>query len=241
MKNMKTCLICIAIISLFTSTLVALDHFGKRGRVTGDSFLLGAGRILCVEVQQEGDVFKIWKERRCKGRVVVSLSRRLNFVSAADTELIDESGIYAAPNPLVVFNLAPVFEKKITAKNFMFTSMKADIARKVIHVLPDADFQSINRGTSGKKVVLTDLLGSPRLITTLDAIRCDMEPVLLYISASFFKETDPLTVWRHLLRKGVRTDCIVLCYALNDDEVTENEREKLVAFAGLLSGEHVLP
>jgi hypothetical protein len=76
------------------------------------------------------------------------------------------------------------------------------------------------------------------LFTTAAGFRSGNEPVILFVSATYFKEDEPEHLLQRLKASGLTTDCIVLCRETADESMSDRERSKLVMFANLLGLEN---
>lgn len=182
------------------------------------------------------NAYQRWHAHGEHGRIVVALSRWLNFVET------DEKIPNRNPVPLHVMNLAVDAAKQLSSQNFLYLAVRSGIAREIIHVVPESGYveRLANvKETEGAKArehdILAPHIGTPRRITTLTNLSMkSREPVLLYINASFFSEYEPKELLFHLKRAGVRASDIVLCLSEHDDQVKKRERERLKEFAELL-------
>lgn len=236
MGNRKANICCsIVIVIFFSCVLLFLAGYGKAGRVTGVPVSLDDRRIAKELVNRPEEAYGIWEKSGHKGRMVVSLSRRLNFI-----ETHEETFIPHSPFPVKVFNLATSVEATLDDKNFLFVSLLKGIAREIIHIVPEQAFQEKLRFAEKNGIAATNgkinvpFRGSPRWIAPLSELKPIREPVLLYVNASFFEEVEPAALFNHLRDIGLKTDLVVLCRSFDDDEVTPLEREKLDAFARMI-------
>src|SRR6185369_13141466 len=76
--------------------------------------------------------------------------------------------------------------------------------------------------------------GFPRWFTTGSKFDGTGEPALLYIGASYFRNTEPEDLYRQLSSSGLQTDCIILCDEKEKHTVTPIEIAKLKRFARLI-------
>ncbi len=167
---------------------------------------------------------------------MVSISSRLNFVETAYEDFMPPASF-----PVEASNPTEAFEAVLSSRNFLFMAMRTGIAREVIHIVPDEIyFERYRRQAEGVTVreneTYVPFFGSPRTITTLSFFEARREPVLLYISASFFREYEPEELFGQLLGKGLKTDYAVLCMSFDDADVGDEERLRLKRFEMLLGG-----
>lgn len=226
----------IGIILLSIIVLFSIEGYGRRSRVTGQSCFLNGPKLIKVPVDYPEEAYKLWKKKGFKGRIVVSLSRRLNFVLPEETLIPARMSF-----PIKVFNLSNVVEGNLKAENFLFVSMETGVVREIIHIMPETVFsEKLEYAGKEKGVSITNeriaipFFGSPRVIATMPFLKPPDEPVLLYVNASFFRDYEPEELLRNLLRIGLKTDFAVLCKSFDDKDVTDRERERLKTFENLL-------
>ena len=223
---------------LFISVLIIAEKKGINSRRFFRDEIVGT-RIVTLTVDKPTEAYDVWQMMKFRGRVIVSLGRRLNFVQIAASDIIPSYADF----PIMPFNLPDKMEKAVTDRNFLFVSMKSGIARGIIHIVPE-DVFSEKSAYSGRDsevkvrsgAIDAPFLGSPRTITTLRNFRGLDEPALLYVNASFFRDREPAEVMEQLRRSGLTADYIVLCRSFDDDEVGETERRRLESFEMLLGG-----
>jgi hypothetical protein len=227
--------VAIGLALLFAGTAASLDTFGRTRRIQGPAHALSTGLAAVVTIDAADEAFRVWSNRGLHGRVVVALSSRLYFVSPEwEAPPVD-------PDEAAPANPAVALERILDPRNFLLVSMERGVAREVVHVLPERVLQeksSLAAGMEGVRQVPGGLAapytGSPRRLTTLGGLDGLREPVLLFVSASFFRDRDATDVFRALSSGGVRTDLVVLCRSRDDAEVGSAEREQLSAFEALL-------
>ncbi len=210
----------------------SLDAYGRSRRVAGPARALATPPLATAVVDTPEEAYRAWRARGAHGRVVVSLGSRLYFVAP---DVATEVGRGGAEDP------ADVAERALDARNFLLVAMEKGVARDVRHVLPDDVYARKAVAAAGEEGVRVErgrisapFFGSPRSLTTLEAFSAPEEPVLLFVSASFFGARDAHEVWRRLAAAGLRTDFVVLCRSREDPEVAPPQRAQLAAFAALL-------
>ena len=225
-----------AVMVLFLIVLVFLDLQGRHARIMGAGHPLHEPRLPKMTVDDSVRTYDLWKQNAFKGRIIISLSSRLNFVSPGDGATIP-----AMFFPLRVFRLSRAMESTLGAKNFLLVSLETGIAREIIHIVPPAVFSKKSRYaateqgvTVDKEKIVVPYFGSPRVITTMPFLKAPTEPVLLYVNASIFKQYEPGQLLRLLNSRGLKTDFLVLSRATDDPAVTDRERDRLRTFEKLL-------
>lgn len=193
------------------------------------------GGIAVVDRPEE--VYRRWHAAGEHGRVVVAVSRWLNFVDIDSGRILPVHN----PQPLRVTNLAVEGEKQLSERNFLTLAVLRGVAREVINLVPEREYaarEASVRDVEGARasggVIAIPYLGTPRRIATFASLPPRDETVLLYVNASFFRELQPEELLALLKEKHVRADDTVLCLSLGDSEVTDDERGRLRRFAGLL-------
>jgi hypothetical protein len=225
---------------LLAATLVGLAAWGKSSRSAGPAVTIGRGRVEVISVPRPEDAFLTWSRRGYRGRVVVTFSRRLNFLETGETRLIPATSAF----PVQVGNLSRLAEKELAKENFLSIAMKSGIARELVQVVPESEMAGKIAAAAAEGVtprhgmLKLPVQGSPRTITTPVSFVTPKEPVLLYVNASFFRETELADLLRLLEGRGLATDCVVLATSDDDPEVTPVERERLKVFRGLLEAGH---
>lgn len=229
----------LASLCLLMATVLFLVAWGRTHRVFGSTaFAVGRGKVEVVAVERPEEAFRAWTRRGLRGRVVVTFSRRLNFLETGETRLIPPT----SPFPVPVANLARLAEKELSTDTFLFVAMKSGVARELIQVVPDSDMAAKRDAAAAEGLVFRQgrlhlpVMGSPRSITSPAFFIPPREPVLLYVNASFFRDVAPDELLRLLVRTGTTTDCVVLASSPDDGEVSQGERERLLAFKRLLEG-----
>ncbi len=230
----------LGILVFFSVTVVSLDRFGTNSRKAGHGCSLNDSQLVKLSVNYSDEAYKVWQQKGFKGRVVVALSRRLNFVNNGMENLIPPMSF-----PLKVFNLSKAIEGRLKSDNFLFVAMETGIAREIISVVPEKIYpekREAAKGIEGVSVkegrIKVPNLGSPREITVMPFFKATKEPALLYISASFFSDYEPGELLGLLKKAGIKTDLVILCRSLDDNDVTDKDREKLRVFEMLLGTTH---
>lgn len=238
-STMKRNLITASIAGVCVVVLLAVNGYGRARRSGENDCLIGDRLLTAVVVDRPEHAYILWAERGFRGRIIVSLSRRLNFVAS-------EEAYGSSRDVLTLQTLrksGTAIEQSLRSENFLFHAMERGIARSIIHVLPDRDYEDKlhyarnEPGVSVKNsVIYAPHLGSPRILTRLPVKVVPDEPVLLYLNASFLKEHEPKALLRRLISSGIRTDFFVLCRSLDDPEVTDGERGRLAELERMLGG-----
>lgn len=228
----------VIIVIMSVSVVFALDSHGRHQRRVDEGYRPDDPRLRHVLVDRPEEAYRVWRRNGYHGRIIVALGTRLNFVRAQKVP-----SMLQPPFPLQVPDLLQTSEGGLRSNNYLLVAMKAGVAREIVSVVPDRVLRgkiSYAQGaagvsTSGERIAVP-YFGSPRTITALAHLRVPHEPVLLYVNASFFRDSDPRDVIERLCDAGISTDLVVLCRSLDDREVTAAEREKLRRFETLLGG-----
>lgn len=225
----------IGLAAVLAATATSLDAYGRSRRSAGPAHPFSAGRAPVVTVDSADDAYRAWRARGHRGRTVVSLSSRLYFVAPDWRAPVRQPGGGGPMNP------ADALERALDPKNFLLVAVERGVAREIRHVLPESVFAekvALGRAERGVRLEGSGLsapeYGTPRLLTTLAGLPADPEPVLLFVSASFFLEGDGAETFRRLSASGLVTDLVVLSRSHDDPGVGPAQREQLAAFAALL-------
>lgn len=240
---MQSYLLSLLIFILLGGALFLLDDYGKDARTPGQRFRMHEPRVNTMVFDDPVQVYAAWKSNGLRGRVLVSLSRRLNFVFPTEKAIMP-SGLF----PPEYFSFSQAVERNLGAENFLLVSLESGLARKIVHLVPErlyAERFAFRRDNGGAvheqdRVALT-FFGSPRIITTMRHFAPPREPVLLYVNASVFRDDEPEALLRWLLATDLEADQVALCRSFDDSEVTEGERKKLAAFGRLWEDFHGNP
>lgn len=224
----------VAVAAALAGAVAAVDAIGKSSRIAGPAHPVRAG-VPVITVDSADEAFRLWKSRGLHGRIVVSLSSRLYFVEPE----VELSSLFAEAGRVV--DPAEVAERSLGPMNFLWMALERGVARELRHVLPERAFAEKAAFVvgdplveAGNDTIRAPYLGSPRLLTTLGGLGVPSEPVLLFVSASFFADRNAADVARRLASSGLRADLVVLCRSLDDPEVTPLARARLEQLAVLV-------
>lgn len=213
---------------LLALTVMSLDLYGTSSRTTIPHALS------VVSSPQEA-----WEELSAyhvRGTTMVSISRGLYFVQP-------DMGIPASSAfPLTVFSLTEKAPSLSSEENLLWLAVETGVARRVIHVLPDDRYtekleilRSLDYAPDYETVVATEqeiyapyytaprLLYSPQYLPEID------EPVILFVDASFFDETDTPRI-SEIVRERLSPALIIAATLDDDPAVTAQQRERLRLF-----------
>lgn len=217
----------------FLTVAIVLDHLGTRSRVIRKEYLFDNAQVKKWTVDYPDQAYYVWKENGFKGRVILSVSRRLNFVSPQSELSIPLSGV----------PLEQVFEQVIKPENFLRVAMNTGIAREIVHLLPRFEFDeqfsnatNKSEATAANGIINAPYFGSPRTITTLPLSKPPKEPVLLFINASIFRDYTPEELHKQLVASGINADAIIYCRSLDDKQISDEERARLRDFELMMGG-----
>lgn len=217
----------LGIMLAFLATLLFLDNMGRNSRVMGEGHPFNDAQVDKWTVGNPHEAYYLWKEHGFKGRIILTIGRRLSF-AAAQREI-------SLPDPGT--SLEQIFEQGIKPENFLQVSLKTGIAREIIQAIPEAMLDEELRKASSEKgmtatnrVINAPYFGAPRTITTLSLLKPIREPMLVVINASIFRDYQPGELIRLLQTSGIATDALIFCRSLDDPEVTERERNLLKDF-----------
>jgi len=226
----------IGIAILAIASLIILDAYGKSRRVYHQAGRLTDSYIEKILVQTPGEAFTAWKDRGFTGRAVVYVAGEwARLDNAYDAPV-------SRPYPLRLFRLSDRWAPaELTSTNFLFSATLNRIIRKISVILPEDELKKVtDRARTTKDFQVNgDVLSFPyqglqRRFTTSKGFKRESEPALLYVSASYFRSKGPEELYQNLVGTGLETDSIILCGDIEDKNVTDAERDKLVRFAELI-------
>jgi hypothetical protein len=237
MMSLRTCIITsLAIILLATSALFMLDRYGRNARVYRDVGAIDTPGVEKHLVNSAIDAYRIWKSNGFRGRTILFVADRW--------ERLDKDDIQMDPPmsrryPLQLYKIADLLEQtRLNERNFLFVAAVNGITRRIVAILPQQGFDemkemahSAKNSRIGTDEIYVTHQGFPRWYTTGTAFKGEQEPVLLYISASYFRDAEPEDLFRQLTAAKLRTDCIILCLGKGDDKITKRESDRLARFA----------
>jgi len=218
--------------------LFALDQYGAASRVYGAAGPLRAPQAEKHFVDSPQESYRFWKSRGLKGRIIVYVADQWKRI---DLKQYEDVPLYR-PYPLRLFNPSVEKERKfLDDDNFLYMASITGLARQVTAVLSESGYEGITRQAEQAKDVSmrrgeTRLphYGFPRLFTTAAWLRAPGEPVILFVSASYFRNNEPEALFRTLAASGIIADYVEFCRERQDVSVSDREREKLVRFAQLM-------
>ncbi|MBI4710477.1 MAG: hypothetical protein HY806_05660 [Nitrospirae bacterium] len=223
----------------FIYSLYTLHTNGLKARVYYTAYGLNdtATPITLFKNSYEVDTF--YKTRGVHGRVLVNFGRFLNFVGIENDDVFKNADSF----PVKRLNIMEEYEKRLTARNFLWIAMQGNIIREIDYVLPDAVFEEKGRTAWNEQDVfkatpdriIAHEWGSRRILS--NHIPDIIEPVVLNIDASFFSNTDAVSLAQEIKKSALKADVVTLNLSEDNPDVTEKEREELRKFAELLKGE----
>lgn len=216
--------------------MIVVNDYGTGSRIYRNDSSAEAGDRGTYIVDRPEDAYAVWRKLGVKGRTIVSLSRRFYFIAP-------DSGMPQPPALRGVneSDFDTGTENGLKTGNFLYLAVSNGIARRLIHIVPDAFFadtleyaRDLTGAVIDKRGIHVPHLGAPRLIASLPLFDAPDERVLLYIDATFLQNNKPEDIAAQLRIRGLRTDCVVLCRALDEDEVTSGQRIGLEKIKGLI-------
>lgn len=230
-------LLCAAIVIFSVVVAGALDLHGRRARVYGAAGPLGTPEAGALLVKTPLDAYRIWKERGYRGRIILYVGESW---ARLDPREYNIPPVYR-PYPLPLYNLPREREREfLDNDNFLFMASLNGIARRIDALLAPSGFAGISaqaqlsRNVSMEKGhVFQTHDGFPRNFYTSATFRPPVEPVLLYVGASHFKEEAPERLAKTLISAGLRSDLVILCAEENDPSIPPKARQALLRFADL--------
>lgn len=223
--------------------LFILSSHGKGSRIFSSNIVtIGEGRPEIAVVEEQWQVYDIWKSRGLHGRVVVHFDNVLDIKPLSGKNMDIVFGYY--PGKLETLVNGP--EKALGSENFILFAVADDIARKVVGVVPDTKLREIDNALrmsgymkySGYYRGFFLNGGVPKLITTAKKLPSFNEPVLMDFDANFFSSSDvsPREVFDDLKRLRIKTDLVTVSMSRGDKDVSPEGIEKMKVFVELLRG-----
>lgn len=221
------------IVVAFILTVIAINKAGISARSYGKAYSLSSSYSPVYLARNTTDVYALWKDMNVGGRIVIHMGKFLHFISPDSPAGYKVSSRY----PLTVERLPDSVIEQVTYRNFLWAAVQANIAREIYNVIPPKKFMERFHLNDEKKLLndfITHVYASRRTMTTrLPKLE---ETVLLNIDASFFDPVN-MTEFLSLLRNsGLSVDIITVCFAEDNPDVTEFERERLGEFIRQFSG-----
>lgn len=223
--------ICIA----FASTLFVISSHGRNSRsLPARVVVIGEGVPDIVIVDNQKEVYPIWKERGIHGRVVI------HFDIAMDTRPIKEmdrkfsNGIFIGVER----------EDTVENDNFMYHAMANGVVRQIIGVVPEsvikAAYEDLRKSGYFKRGDhYRSLLGGiPKLVTSIEKMDQIDEPVLLDFDAKYFSRPDvmPEVVYKRLKDLRVKADIVTFSLSVGENDVTDEGIAKMKRTIELIKG-----
>ena len=220
-------------------TVIGVDRYGKGSRTFGYVGTLQDPQVAKFLVDRPEEAYRLWKGRGVRGRSVLFVSDQWEKLT------VDEINIdppMSRPYPLQLYRIPEVQEQQhLSGSTFLYVASLNGIARRIVAVLDDAGYAHMleaarsakNSSISGGETYITHE-GFPRWFTTASGFKGSSEPVLLYLSAAYFRTGDPDRLFQQLSAKGLRSDCIILCKKSGDPGIGGKELERLRRFAQLV-------
>jgi hypothetical protein len=230
----------VGIVLLAILTLLGLNHVGSTSRRFEKVGAFGDSTIRPFVVDSGVDAYRIWKQQRLHGRMVLFLT--------GEWERVDPDKFFMVPDersyPLEFFTYATaVEESRLDRTTFLYAATVTGIARNLFVILPEVTFATMSDRARGSHnahftghTLQLSYHGLPRTFATLAHLPHLPEAMLLYVGASFFRDQTPESVYSQLRQSGLITDCIILSTMRDDLRVTEADLSRLNTFAGLIGG-----
>jgi hypothetical protein len=215
-----------------------VQHVGESARVYGAAQSTIDEPVRSLEVVETArGVHASLAGSGLRGRVLIYLSRYLHFVPV---EGAVPDGLSSFPIPRI--DLVEVHAEDANPRNLLWVVLQGGIAREIVHLLPEGEYKrrrgEISTPSPGidlqPTAIVTSELGSRR--TILADLPILTETVILGIDAAYFDEADVDSTLTRLRRSEMRTDFVVLNLALDNPDVSDVGRVRLVELAEVLEG-----
>jgi len=228
----------VAIVLALALTVTLLDRYGRDARVFARVGNIDDRSVARYLVATPRDAYAIWKGMGVKGRTILFISDAWERLDVSNVGDIPLSRAY----PLKLYHIPTEMETKgLNDSNFLYVAALNGIARGIVAILSPEGFRQMTemaRQANNKRITPTEVYlthqGFPRWFTTAEHFKGPGEPLLVYVSATYFRNAEPELLLQQLRASGITTDCIVLCEVAGNDRVTALERERLLRFARLI-------
>ncbi len=154
-------------------------------------------------VNTESDIYRYWKSLGLKNRVIVYLSRTLNFITFDEANHMNIRRDF----PVLTPDISRLYKDYLSDENFLFISVMTGIGRRIYHIIPEEDI--IQRIKDAQGLAFYDVKGNmpvivkgmvimtwyrdvERFIITIKHINniTIREPVILAVHPSFFDSNE---------------------------------------------------
>lgn len=206
------------IITIICLAIIALCHiYGISNRIYLDS-------INIATVNRESDIYRYWESLGLKNRVIVYLSRTLNFITFDEVNHMNIRRDF----PVLTPDISRLYKDSLGDENFLFISVKTGIGRRIYHIIPEEDI--IGRIKDAQGLTFYDVKGNmpiivkgmvimtwyrdiERFIMTLKHINTITirEPVILAVHPSFFDSNETPDRVFEIIKGSLKVDSIVFC------------------------------
>lgn len=199
------------------------------------------GRYLqVVRVATQAEAYKIYRDRRMWGAHLVHFGRHFHLMP-----YIPQEEAHPVPFPIAVYDMRPVYEKRLGSHSWLFIANKAGFVRKATAVLPDPDFRektealdsdfSFRRWKGGYRGYSFDM---PREIFPFSSFDCGSGPVVVNVDAGVFANgIRPEKLHSALLQQCRDIRVVMLIDSRDGDSVTNEMRRDLSRFEELIRQE----
>ena len=236
----RNCIILsLALVFCAAGSLILLDSYGRNARIYGATGGIDTTGVEKRLVESPLEAYRFWRSRGFRGRTILFVADKWERLDRDDV-LVDPPP--SRTYPLKLFKIADHMERdRLNERNFLFVAAVNGITRRIVAILSPRGFYEMkemvqtarNSRIASGEIYMTHQ-GFSRWYTTADAFKGEQEPVLLYVDASYFRDTEPEEFFRHLTAAKLRTDSVILCRGRKSDRITDRESDRLVRFARLL-------
>lgn len=211
---------------------------GTAARVFGEPWLMDQPRPEVMTVETARGLHDALLGSGRRGRIVIYLSRFLHFVPI-EGAVPDRLNSFPVPS----IDLVDAYSGSVDARNFLWVVLQNGIAREVVHLLPEPEYrrrrQEITEPTPGidlrPTAIVAHELGSRRIVSS-ELPRLN-ETVIVGIDAAYLDTEDVPSTLDRLRSSGVRTDLVVLNLAVDNPDVSDLGRQRLIELSVALMGD----
>lgn len=235
---MKDAAYSLFVVIFFVATLILLSHHGNKSRTLSPNVVtVGEGIPEIVVVDEQREVYNLWKKRGLHGRVVLHFDNNMDIKPPRGVNL----DIILGKFPGLLSSLA---KDELDNENFMLFAIGDDVIRKLIGVTSEGIFNSSDKAIKGSEYFKYEgfyrgtVQGVPKVVTITGNLSPFKEPVLLDFDAAFFSNPDvgPEELFKRLKGLGIKTDLITCSLSIGEKGVTSYGIEKMKKFIELFKG-----
>lgn len=190
-------------------------------------------------LSQEREAYAVWRSYNVRGRALVHFGEHMP-TQRISTDKVQQ---LTAARKRSFDQAADTETDILNRKNYIYAASRANYVRKIISVVPDAEWQRLKArfeksgGFEVSDASLSNWIdGLPLTSVRLETLPLLDEPVLLNISSDYFlnEATAPSRVLSALQRTRLRFDIVTIALPPKDDKKYEKAMKKIDEFQSYL-------